>query len=139
MFEKKEERPKTIYINAKDVGLPYTVLSVTVHYVMQNGQEYTTTKKLYLLNYTSYSTAKEAMKKFFDDYLDIQNEYRKQIVKNFGKHEGYMRFEDTFVRNAQCVLAYITCTDNSYDVDMRMENTPNGMGWPWEANSYHAD
>lgn len=63
---------------------------------------------------------KKQMKAFYDNYLDIQNEYREQIVKNFGKYEGYIRFDNLFIRSDQCTKIYIECSNNSNAVQRRV-------------------
>ena len=140
MFAKKEkeESLKPTVIRAKDIGIPYTELTVKIIYTLANNHEYNHYKTLYLLDYASCPTAKEAMRAFYDKFLDIQNEYREQIIKNFGKYEGYMNFDGLFVRNDQCTMIYIETSDNSGSVRNGYEETPDVNGWPWKVGSYHA-
>ena len=141
MFAKKEkeEQPKIVPVSARDVGFPYTELTIKVSYVLTNGKEYNYWKTIYLSDYISHPTAKEAMKAFYDNYLDIQNEYREQIVKNFGKYEGYIRFDNLFIRSDQCTKIYIECSNNSNAVRGENEDIPDDTGWPWEVGSYNAE
>ena len=142
MFEKKvkeEEQPKIIPVKAKDVGLPYTEATINVKYDLANGNTYDHYRHFYLLNYISYPTANEAIEALKNNYLETLNKYKEQITNNFGKYEGYMQFDDLFIRTDQCSRIYIECYDNSSPVSRGSEGMPSVEGWPWEAGSYHAN
>ena len=142
MFEKKvkeEEQSKIVPIEAKDIGLPYTELTIDIDYTLANGKAYNCCNYFYLSNYTSYPTANEAIEALKNDYLETLNKYKEQIAKNFGKYEGYMQFGDLFIRTDQCTTICIKSHDNSGPTSRGSEYMPSVKGWPWEVGSYHAE
>lgn len=125
---KTEEEP--VIVKARDLKLPYTSRSVTVYYIMENGDKFSDTYQKSLFSYLGAKTAWEAKEKLDEDIYNTIDRANNMIKAAFNGSPTYMKFNERYIRAEYCISVEICTENNSWSVKDGSENRPDD-GWPW--------
>ena len=123
-----EEEP--VVVKAKDLKLTYTSRSVTVYYIMENGDKFSDTYQRSLFSYLDAKTAWNAKEKLDEDICNAIDRANDMIKAAFNGNPKYMNFNKRYIRAEYCVSVEICTGDNSWYVKDESEDRPDD-GWPW--------
>lgn len=125
-----ESEEKPVVVKAKDLKLPYISRSVTVYYIMENGDRFSDTYQRSPFSYLDAKTARDAKEKLDKDIYNAIDWANDMVKAAFNGNLKYMNFNERYIRAEYCVSVEVCTGDNRWSVKDESEKRPDD-GWPW--------